>query len=173
MRSFLRLRHLEKRRCGQSRRSWQSTPAGRDFCPQGLGTKEGVIIEILASRTKNQLQEIMKAYEEGKGWHRWRGLGVATSFGSLAGNKDQEVTWTTLERTLWGLFYPQVLSTYRVPRSVPDGNIELDSDLICKLTSSSYSGERHVTNSNLCAEDGVSRGCGPQASRSQSVLHSV
>lgn len=115
----------------------------------------------------------MKAYEKGKGWHRWRGSGVATSFGSLAGNKDQEVTWTTLERTLWGLFYPQVLSTYRVPRSVPDGDIELDSDLICKLTSSSYRGERHVTNSNLCAEDGVSGGCGPQASRGQSVLHIV
>ncbi|XP_037661320.1 annexin A8-like protein 1 isoform X1 [Choloepus didactylus] len=31
---------------------------------EGLGTKEGVIIEILASRTKSQLQEIMKAYEE-------------------------------------------------------------------------------------------------------------
>uniref|UniRef100_A0A6I8PJZ3 Annexin n=1 Tax=Ornithorhynchus anatinus TaxID=9258 RepID=A0A6I8PJZ3_ORNAN len=31
---------------------------------KGLGTKEGVIIEILASRTKAQLQEIMKAYEE-------------------------------------------------------------------------------------------------------------
>ncbi|KAI5154803.1 Annexin A8 [Manis pentadactyla] len=29
-----------------------------------LGTKEGVVIEILASWTKNQLQEIMKAYEE-------------------------------------------------------------------------------------------------------------
>ncbi|KAF7464853.1 annexin A8 [Marmota monax] len=34
---------------------------------QGLGTKEGVIIEILASRTKHQLQEIMKAYEEDYG----------------------------------------------------------------------------------------------------------
>uniref|UniRef100_A0A7N5J916 Annexin n=1 Tax=Ailuropoda melanoleuca TaxID=9646 RepID=A0A7N5J916_AILME len=34
---------------------------------QGLGTKEGVIIEILASRTKNQLREIMKAYEEDYG----------------------------------------------------------------------------------------------------------
>ncbi|XP_047281621.1 annexin A8 isoform X6 [Homo sapiens] len=33
---------------------------------KGLGTKEGVIIEILASRTKNQLREIMKAYEEGQ-----------------------------------------------------------------------------------------------------------
>ncbi|XP_076980812.1 annexin A8-like protein 1 [Tamandua tetradactyla] len=31
---------------------------------KGLGTKEGVIIEILASRTKSQLREIMKAYEE-------------------------------------------------------------------------------------------------------------
>ncbi|XP_004641312.1 annexin A8 [Octodon degus] len=31
---------------------------------KGLGTKEGVIIEILASRTKCQLQEIMKAYKE-------------------------------------------------------------------------------------------------------------
>ncbi|XP_040826342.1 annexin A8 isoform X3 [Ochotona curzoniae] len=34
---------------------------------KGLGTKEGVIIEILASRTKQQLQEIMKAYEEDYG----------------------------------------------------------------------------------------------------------
>uniref|UniRef100_A0A2K5RRG0 Annexin n=1 Tax=Cebus imitator TaxID=2715852 RepID=A0A2K5RRG0_CEBIM len=34
---------------------------------KGLGTKEGVIIEILASRTKKQLQEIMKAYEEDYG----------------------------------------------------------------------------------------------------------
>lgn len=34
---------------------------------KGLGTKEGVIIEILASRTKNQLREIMKAYEEDYG----------------------------------------------------------------------------------------------------------
>eukprot|EP00069_Balaena_mysticetus_P013154 bmy_21975T0 len=34
---------------------------------KGLGTREGVIIEILASRTKNQLQEIMKAYEEDYG----------------------------------------------------------------------------------------------------------
>ncbi|OWK07967.1 hypothetical protein Celaphus_00008375, partial [Cervus elaphus hippelaphus] len=34
---------------------------------KGIGTKEGVIIEILASRTKNQLQEIMKAYEEDYG----------------------------------------------------------------------------------------------------------
>uniref|UniRef100_A0A8C8Z2I6 Annexin n=1 Tax=Prolemur simus TaxID=1328070 RepID=A0A8C8Z2I6_PROSS len=34
---------------------------------KGLGTKEGVIIEILASRTKTQLQEIMKAYEEDYG----------------------------------------------------------------------------------------------------------
>ncbi|EHB00433.1 Annexin A8-like protein 2 [Heterocephalus glaber] len=34
---------------------------------KGLGTKEGVIIEILASRTKHQLQEIMKAYEEDYG----------------------------------------------------------------------------------------------------------
>ncbi|XP_010620842.1 annexin A8-like protein 1 isoform X5 [Fukomys damarensis] len=34
---------------------------------EGLGTKEGVIIEILASRTKHQLQEIMKAYEEDYG----------------------------------------------------------------------------------------------------------
>lgn len=39
--------------------------------PQGLGTKEGVIIEILASRTKNHLREIMKAYEAGTG-----GLGL-------------------------------------------------------------------------------------------------
>ncbi|XP_051837872.1 annexin A8 [Antechinus flavipes] len=31
---------------------------------KGIGTKEGVIIEILASRTKAQLREIMKAYEE-------------------------------------------------------------------------------------------------------------
>ncbi|XP_020852711.1 annexin A8 [Phascolarctos cinereus] len=31
---------------------------------KGIGTKEGVIIEILASRTKTQLQEIMRAYEE-------------------------------------------------------------------------------------------------------------
>lgn len=57
----------------------QSTPEHRGFCPQGLGTKEGVIIEILASRTKNQLREIMKAYEEGKGLQRrWGGnLGIA------------------------------------------------------------------------------------------------
>ncbi|XP_036121122.1 annexin A8-like protein 1 isoform X1 [Molossus molossus] len=34
---------------------------------KGIGTKEGVIIEILASRTKSQLQEIMKAYEEDYG----------------------------------------------------------------------------------------------------------
>nr|XP_035123672.2 annexin A8-like protein 1 isoform X1 [Callithrix jacchus] len=34
---------------------------------KGLGTKEGIIIEILASRTKKQLQEIMKAYEEDYG----------------------------------------------------------------------------------------------------------
>ncbi|XP_052046656.1 annexin A8-like [Apodemus sylvaticus] len=34
---------------------------------KGLGTKEGVIIEILASRTKNQLREIMKAYKEDYG----------------------------------------------------------------------------------------------------------
>ncbi|KAM5237095.1 annexin A8 isoform 2-T2 [Ctenodactylus gundi] len=34
---------------------------------KGLGTKEGVIIEILASRTKHQLHEIMKAYEEDYG----------------------------------------------------------------------------------------------------------
>ncbi|XP_049646349.1 annexin A8 [Suncus etruscus] len=34
---------------------------------KGLGTKEGVIIEILASRTKRELQEIMKAYEEAYG----------------------------------------------------------------------------------------------------------
>ncbi|XP_020729566.2 annexin A8 [Odocoileus virginianus] len=34
---------------------------------KGIGTKEGVIIEILASRTKNQLREIMKAYEEDYG----------------------------------------------------------------------------------------------------------
>ncbi|XP_066205638.1 annexin A8 isoform X1 [Saccopteryx leptura] len=34
---------------------------------KGLGTKEGVIIEILASRTKNQLREIMKAYEQDYG----------------------------------------------------------------------------------------------------------
>uniref|UniRef100_A0A2I3SQ72 Annexin n=1 Tax=Pan troglodytes TaxID=9598 RepID=A0A2I3SQ72_PANTR len=45
----------------------------------GRGTKEGVIIEILASRTKNQLREIMKAYEEGKGWHRWRDIQADTS----------------------------------------------------------------------------------------------
>lgn len=31
---------------------------------KGLGTSEGVIIEILASRTKVQLQEIIKAYKE-------------------------------------------------------------------------------------------------------------
>ncbi|XP_043841987.1 annexin A8 [Dromiciops gliroides] len=31
---------------------------------KGIGTKEGVIIEILASRTKVQLREIMRAYEE-------------------------------------------------------------------------------------------------------------
>ncbi|XP_059981697.1 annexin A8 isoform X3 [Lagenorhynchus albirostris] len=36
----------------------------RTLLDQGLGTREGVIIEILASRTKNELQEIMKAYEE-------------------------------------------------------------------------------------------------------------
>lgn len=48
----------------------------RHCCPQGLGTKEGVIIEILASRTKQQLQEIMKAYEEGEGSTRVdRGVG--------------------------------------------------------------------------------------------------
>ncbi|XP_036079194.1 annexin A8-like protein 1 isoform X2 [Rousettus aegyptiacus] len=34
---------------------------------KGLGTKEGVVIEILASRTKKQLEEIMKAYEEDYG----------------------------------------------------------------------------------------------------------
>lgn len=66
---------LDKRECGQSRREGadraggcgQSSPAGRGSYPQGLGTREGVIIEILASRTKKELQEIMKAYEEGKG----------------------------------------------------------------------------------------------------------
>ncbi|KAB1271286.1 Annexin A8 [Camelus dromedarius] len=42
---------------------------------KGLGTKEGVIIEILASRTKNQLREIMKAYEEGKGPAEREGAG--------------------------------------------------------------------------------------------------
>uniref|UniRef100_A0A8C4W3Z5 Annexin n=1 Tax=Gopherus evgoodei TaxID=1825980 RepID=A0A8C4W3Z5_9SAUR len=33
---------------------------------KGLGTSEGVIIEILASRTKVQIKEIIKAYKEGK-----------------------------------------------------------------------------------------------------------
>lgn len=61
------------------------------FYPQGLGTKEGVIIEILASRTKNQLQEIMKAYEEGKGPAGREGVGTAMNFGSLAGIKGQAV----------------------------------------------------------------------------------
>lgn len=31
-----------------------------------MGTSEGVIIEILASRTKAQIREIIKAYKEGK-----------------------------------------------------------------------------------------------------------
>jgi hypothetical protein len=60
-------------RAGGAGDQGQSTPEHRGLCPQGLGTKEGVIIEILASRTKNQLREIMKAYEEGKGLQRWWG----------------------------------------------------------------------------------------------------
>lgn len=50
--------------------------ADRRSYPQGLGTKEGVVIEILASRTKNQLQEIMKAYEKGKGPAEREGAGA-------------------------------------------------------------------------------------------------
>lgn len=33
---------------------------------KGIGTSEGVIIEILASRTKEQIKNIVKAYKEGK-----------------------------------------------------------------------------------------------------------
>lgn len=36
------------------------------FPSKGVGTSEGVIIEILASRTKAQIREIIKAYKEGK-----------------------------------------------------------------------------------------------------------
>lgn len=36
------------------------------FLLKGVGTSEGVIIEILASRTKAQIKEIIKAYKEGK-----------------------------------------------------------------------------------------------------------
>lgn len=36
------------------------------FLLKGVGTSEDVIIEILASRTKAQIKEIIKAYKEGK-----------------------------------------------------------------------------------------------------------
>lgn len=61
--------------------------------PQGLGTKEGVIIEILASRTKNQLREIMKAYEEGKGAAKMVGWKPRNDLhlGSPIGKRSQAV----------------------------------------------------------------------------------
>lgn len=88
---------LTKRSVDRAVRPRQSPPARWGFYPQGLGTKEGVVIEILASRTKNQLREIMKAYEEGKGPAKGKGagpelkahLGMASNFGSLAGDKGQ------------------------------------------------------------------------------------
>lgn len=69
----------------------QSPPAHTGFCPQGLGTKEGVIIEILASRTKNQLREIMKAYEEGTGAARMgrAGTGKWPKFGEEGSGNSQ------------------------------------------------------------------------------------
>jgi len=36
------------------------------FLLKGVGTSEDVITEILASRTKAQIREIIKAYKEGK-----------------------------------------------------------------------------------------------------------
>lgn len=40
---------------------------------QGAGTEDEVLIEILASRTGEQIKEITKVYKKGKTLHWWRG----------------------------------------------------------------------------------------------------
>lgn len=37
-----------------------------DFCSQGAGTDDDVLIEILASRTGEQIKDIVKAYKKGE-----------------------------------------------------------------------------------------------------------
>lgn len=60
-------------------------------------------------------------------------LGMAMSFGSVAGNKRQEVYRATLERTLSGLFHTWVLSTHCVPSPMPDSEVRYGSGLDAKL----------------------------------------
>lgn len=103
---------LDHKGCGKSSRQKQNPPKHKGFYLQGLGTKEGVIIEILASRTKRELQEIMKAYEEGK-WSAKRvleslikaHLRIAINFGSLTWDEIQTAYWVPLAKILSGLFH--------------------------------------------------------------------
>lgn len=43
---------------------------GLRLCPQGLGTDEKCLIEILASRTNQEIHDLVAAYKDGEGWGR-------------------------------------------------------------------------------------------------------
>lgn len=41
---------------------------GLCLCPQGVGTDEKCLIEILASRTNQEIHDLVAAYKDGEGW---------------------------------------------------------------------------------------------------------
>lgn len=43
---------------------------GLCLCPQGVGTDEKCLIEILASRTNQEIHDLVAAYKDGEGWGR-------------------------------------------------------------------------------------------------------
>lgn len=48
----------------------EALPTELLFFTQGLGTDEDVLIEIMCSRTNDELREVIQAYEKSKGWDK-------------------------------------------------------------------------------------------------------
>lgn len=82
---------------------------GLRLCPQGIGTDEKCLIEILASRTNQEIHDLVAAYKDGEGWGR---AGAARRF--LRPGKRAELRGSRSPGLDLSLFHQPTRETWRL-----------------------------------------------------------
>lgn len=82
---------------------------GLHLCPQGIGTDEKCLIEILASRTNQEIHNLVAAYKDGEAWGK-----VGTALCPLGPGQGAEVRRSSSPGPDLSLFHQPMRETWRL-----------------------------------------------------------
>lgn len=82
---------------------------GLHLCPQGIGTDEKCLIEILASRTNQEIHNLVAAYKDGEAWGK-----VGTALCPLGPGQGAEMRRSSSPGPDLSLFHQPMRETWRL-----------------------------------------------------------